>query len=120
MMRPPPGSTLTDTPVPDSTLVRSLCSSARKRTIASGVDRLDYSKGLPERIDALERLFSSHEDMVNQLLFVQIAPPSREDVRSYQQIRATLEQKTGQFNGAHSDVDQIGRASCRARVCQYV
>src|SRR3546814_9179826 len=73
--------------------------SARKRTIAIGVDRLDYSKGLPERIDALERLFSSHEDMVNQLLFVQIAPPSREDVRSYQQIRATLEQKTGQFNG---------------------
>src|SRR3546814_3652956 len=45
--------------------------------------------------------------MVNQLLFVQIAPPSREDVRSYQQIRATLEQKTGQFNGAHSDVDLV-------------
>src|SRR3546814_3305903 len=84
-----------------------LGSSARKRTIAIGVDRLDYSKGLPERIDALERLFSSHEDMVNQLLFVQIAPPSREDVRSYQQIRATLEQKTGQFNGAHSDVDLV-------------
>ena len=81
--------------------------SARKRTIAIGVDRLDYSKGLPERIDALERLFSSHDDMVNELLFVQIAPPSREDVRSYQQIRATLEQKTGQFNGAHSDVDLV-------------
>src|SRR3546814_18100580 len=90
--------------------------SARKRTIAIGVDRLDYSKGLPERIDALERLFSSHEDMVNQLLFVQIAPPSREDVRSYQQIRATLEHKTGQVTGAHS----IGRASCGDRVCQYV
>src|SRR3546814_10658327 len=53
--------------------------SARKRTIAIGVDRLDYSKGLPERIDALERLFSSHEDMVNQLLFVQIAPPRSEE-----------------------------------------
>ena len=84
-----------------------LAGSARNRTIAIGVDRLDYSKGLPERIDALERLFASHEDMVNQLLFVQIAPPSREDVRSYQQIRATLEQKTGQFNGAHSNVDLV-------------
>ncbi|PKP98415.1 MAG: trehalose-6-phosphate synthase [Alphaproteobacteria bacterium HGW-Alphaproteobacteria-13] len=81
--------------------------SARARTIAIGVDRLDYSKGLPERIDALERLFTSHDDMVNRLLFVQIAPPSREDVLSYQQIRATLEQKTGQFNGAHSDVDLV-------------
>lgn len=84
-----------------------LCSSARKRAIAIGVDRLDYSKGLPERIDALDRLFASQEDMVNKLLFVQIAPPSREDVLTYQQIRATLEQKTGQFNGAHSDVDLV-------------
>ena len=86
---------------------KRLAGSARNRTIAIGVDRLDYSKGLPERIDALERLFTSHDDMVNQLLFVQIAPPSREDVHSYQQIRATLEQKTGQFNGAHSDVDLV-------------
>lgn len=84
-----------------------LAGSARKRTIAIGVDRLDYSKGLPERVDALERLFTSHDDMVNALLYVQIAPPSREDVRSYQHIRATLEQKTGQFNGAHSDVDLV-------------
>ncbi|HWK40819.1 MAG TPA: trehalose-6-phosphate synthase [Croceibacterium sp.] len=84
-----------------------LASSARTRTIAIGVDRLDYSKGLPERIDALDRLFGSEDDMVNQLLFVQIAPPSREDIVSYQQIRATLEHKTGQFNGAHSDVDLV-------------
>src|SRR3546814_14921178 len=45
--------------------------------------------------------------MGNPLLVVQSAPPSREDGRSYQQIRATLEQKTGQFNGAHSDVDLV-------------
>ncbi|WP_033073115.1 alpha,alpha-trehalose-phosphate synthase (UDP-forming) [Sphingopyxis sp. MWB1] len=84
-----------------------LASSARNRTVVIGVDRLDYSKGLPERIDAMERLFASHEDMVNQLLYIQIAPPSREDVQSYRQIRATLERKTGQFNGAHSDVDLV-------------
>ena len=97
---------LGDTPVARRSFER-LTSSARARTIAIGVDRLDYSKGLPERIDALERLFAGHDDMVNRLLFVQVAPPSREDVVSYQQIRATLEQKTGQFNGAHSDVDLV-------------
>src|SRR3546814_16181725 len=70
-----------------------LGSSARKRTIAIGVDRLDYSKGLPERIDALERLFSGHAEMVNQLLFVQIAPPSRQDVPPYQPIPPTPHQK---------------------------
>ncbi|MBL0767685.1 trehalose-6-phosphate synthase [Sphingopyxis sp. DHUNG17] len=84
-----------------------LVGSARNRTVVIGVDRLDYSKGLPERIDAMERLFNQHDDMVNKLLYIQIAPPSREDVRSYQEIRATLEQKTGQFNGAHSDVDLV-------------
>src|SRR3546814_5000882 len=84
-----------------------LAGSARNRTVVIGVDRLDYSKGLPERIDAMERLFATQDDMVNRLLYVQIAPPSREDVRSYQEIRATLEQKTGQFNGAHSDVDLV-------------
>lgn len=84
-----------------------IIASARDRTVAIGVDRLDYSKGLPERIDALERLFTGDDDLVNQLLFIQIAPPSREDVLTYQQIRATLEQKTGQFNGAHSDVDLV-------------
>ncbi|SKB56190.1 alpha,alpha-trehalose-phosphate synthase (UDP-forming) [Sphingopyxis flava] len=84
-----------------------LVGSARSRTVVIGVDRLDYSKGLPERIDAMERLFATKDDMVNRLLYIQIAPPSREDVRSYQEIRATLEQKTGQFNGAHSDVDLV-------------
>src|SRR3546814_18028613 len=91
MIRRPPRSTRTDTLFPYTTLFRSL----------------DYSKGLPERSDAMERLLSAQDDMVNRLLYVQIAPPSREDVRSYQEIRATLEQKTGQFNGAHSDVDLV-------------
>lgn len=77
------------------------------RKIAIGVDRLDYSKGLPERIDALEKLSAMDSDLVRKLLFVQIAPPSREDVLSYQKIRTVLEQKTGQFNGAHSDFDLV-------------
>src|SRR3546814_13346697 len=91
-----------------------LAGSARNRTVVIGVDRLDYSKGLPERIDAMERLFATQDDMVNRLLYVQIAPPSREDVRSYQELRATLEQKTGQFNGAHrSEERRVGNACGR-------
>lgn len=81
--------------------------SALGRMIAIGVDRLDYSKGLPERIDALEKLVGIEPDLVRKLLFVQIAPPSREDVLSYQRIRTVLEQKAGQFNGAHSDFDMV-------------
>lgn len=72
-----------------------------------GVDRLDYSKGLPERLDGISRFFDKHPERVRDLVFVQIAPPSREDVESYQVIRATLEQKTGQINGARSEVDVV-------------
>ncbi len=84
-----------------------LLSSTRERIAMIGVDRLDYSKGLPERIDGIGRFFDQHPESTRDLVYIQIAPPSREDVESYQQIRATLEQKTGQINGARSDVDIV-------------
>ncbi len=84
-----------------------LVSSTRDRTAMIGVDRLDYSKGLPERLDGISRFFDRHPDRVRDLVFIQIAPPSREDIGSYQDIRETLEQKAGQINGARSEVDLV-------------
>ncbi|MXO91897.1 alpha,alpha-trehalose-phosphate synthase (UDP-forming) [Pontixanthobacter aquaemixtae] len=81
--------------------------STRNRIAMIGVDRLDYSKGLPERIDGISRFFDQNPDRTRDLVFIQIAPPSREDVDSYQKIRAELEQKTGQINGARSEVDLV-------------
>lgn len=82
-------------------------SSTRHRTAMIGVDRLDYSKGLPERLDGINRFFERNPDRVNDLVFIQIAPPSREDIDSYQKIRAMLEQKAGQINGAFSRIDLV-------------
>jgi trehalose 6-phosphate synthase len=84
-----------------------MLASTRDRTAMIGVDRLDYSKGLPERIDGIGRFFDSYPDRVRDLVYIQIAPPSREDVKSYQDIRMLLEQKTGQINGARSEVDLV-------------
>ena len=84
-----------------------LLASTRHRTGMIGVDRLDYSKGLPERIDGIGRFFDQNPDRTRDLVFIQVAPPSREDVKSYQQIRQVLEQKTGQINGARSEVDIV-------------
>lgn len=86
---------------------KQLLASTRHRTGMIGVDRLDYSKGLPERIDGIGRFFDENPERTRDLVFIQIAPPSREDVDSYQQIRALLEQKTGQINGARSEVDIV-------------
>ncbi len=93
----------------DTARAAQLCleSSTRDRTAMLGVDRLDYSKGLPERIDGIGRFFDTYPDYVRKLVYIQIAPPSREDIGSYQKIRALLEQKTGQINGARSEVDIV-------------
>lgn len=90
-----------------STAEQRLRQSTRNRVAMIGVDRLDYSKGLPERIDGIGRFFDQHPERVRDLVFIQIAPPSREDVESYQKIRTELEQKTGQINGARSEVDLV-------------
>ena len=82
-------------------------SSTRRRYSMIGVDRLDYSKGLPERMDGVGRFFDRWPEAVADLVFIQIAPVSREDVESYKQIRAELEQKTGQINGARSRIDMV-------------
>lgn len=84
-----------------------LISSTRRRIAMIGVDRLDYSKGIPERIDGIGRFFDKNPESIRDLVFIQIAPPSREDVGSYQEIRAALEQKCGQINGARSEVDMV-------------
>ncbi|MBZ6378309.1 trehalose-6-phosphate synthase [Pacificimonas flava] len=86
---------------------RRIRESSRGRSVIIGVDRLDYSKGLPERFDAVGRFFDTYPERVTKTLYVQIAPPSRQDVVSYQRIRETLEQKAGQINGAQSEVDLV-------------
>ena len=101
-----------------------LLSSTRRRTAMIGVDRLDYSKGLPERIDGIGRFFDAFPERVRDLVFIQIAPPSREDVESYQHIRALLEQKTGEINGARSEVDlvpirYVNRGHSLAELCGF-
>jgi trehalose 6-phosphate synthase len=101
-----------------------LLASTRHRTAMIGVDRLDYSKGLPERIDGIGRFFDQNPERVRDLVYIQIAPPSRENVESYQKIRIDLEQKTGAINGARSEVDivpirYVNRGHSLAELCGF-
>jgi len=88
-------------------------SQARRQTLASvtdrslmvGVDRLDYSKGLEERFLAYEQFLTDNPQWRERVQLLQIAPPSREEVDAYQNIRASLEALTGRINGTFSTVD---------------
>lgn len=68
-----------------------------------GVDRLDYSKGLPERMKAFRRLLARHPELEKTVTFLQIAPPTREEVDAYGDIRMELESLAGAINGRFSD-----------------
>lgn len=68
-----------------------------------GVDRLDYSKGLPERLKAFDRLMAQHPELEKSVTYLQVAPPTREEVGAYGDIRAELEALVGAINGRLAD-----------------
>ncbi|GAA4777117.1 alpha,alpha-trehalose-phosphate synthase (UDP-forming) [Stakelama sediminis] len=84
---------------------RQMRDSSNGRDLIVGVDRLDYSKGLEERFRGYERFLETHPEERKEVFLLQIAPPSRATVESYQKIRSTLEGLAGHINGAYSDVD---------------
>jgi trehalose 6-phosphate synthase len=81
--------------------------SSNGRAMIVGVDRLDYSKGLEERFLGYERFLTEHPDERKEVFLLQIAPPSRGTVESYQRIRGTLESLSGRINGSHADIDWV-------------
>ena len=74
------------------------------RVIILGVDRLDYTKGIDQRIRSLQTLLENRKDLVGKVSFVQVAVPSREDVIAYQEIRDDIEGLVGRVNGEFARV----------------
>ena len=85
--------------------VLNLKQGLQDRRLIMSVDRLDYSKGLIERFRGFETLLEIAPRHQRQVSFIQVAPPSRSDVLTYQQIRARLEAEAGRINGRFSDLD---------------
>ncbi|HCT4435840.1 TPA: alpha,alpha-trehalose-phosphate synthase [Klebsiella aerogenes] len=68
------------------------------------VERLDYSKGLPERFQAYEALLENYPQHRGKIRYTQIAPTSRGDVQAYQDIRHQLETAAGRINGHYGQL----------------
>jgi trehalose 6-phosphate synthase len=75
------------------------------RSLIVGVDRLDYSKGIPERLEGFEQYLSDQPDMVRKVLYLQIAPSSRETVEAYQALRANVLASAGRINATWAEMD---------------
>ena len=69
------------------------------RKLMVGVDRLDYVKGLPQKLRALEVLLADHPELVGSVVLVQIAIPTRGEVEEYQNLRVLVNELVGRING---------------------
>ncbi|HVL67487.1 MAG TPA: bifunctional alpha,alpha-trehalose-phosphate synthase (UDP-forming)/trehalose-phosphatase [Vicinamibacterales bacterium] len=69
------------------------------RKILLGVDRLDYTKGIPRRLQAVERLLTREPALRDEVRYIQVAVPSRGEVDSYQRFRRLVEETVGRING---------------------
>ena len=70
-----------------------------------GVDRLDYIKGVPQKLHALETFLHQHPEWIGKVVLVQLAIPSRQDVEEYQNLRSMTEQLVGRINGQFGTVE---------------
>ena len=74
------------------------------KTVILGVDRLDYTKGIEQRLKAFRELLSEDRLTVPEVVMVQVATPSRERVEHYQSLRVKVEREVGRINGDHGRV----------------
>jgi alpha,alpha-trehalose-phosphate synthase [UDP-forming]/trehalose-phosphatase len=77
----------------------------RGRKLILGVDRLDYSKGIPERLEAFARLLERFPQWRGKVSFVQVSVPTRSEVPEYAELRSRVELLVGRINGAFGEAD---------------
>jgi trehalose 6-phosphate synthase len=104
-----------DGDVEPSIEIARLLDALGERKLLLGVDRLDYSKGIPQRLDAFERLLERRVEWHRQVSLVQVSVPSRSDVEGYVELRQRVEHQVGRINGRFGEADWVPvRFLCRS------
>jgi trehalose 6-phosphate synthase len=90
-----------------------------------GVDRLDYTKGIRHRLQSIEQLLERNPALRGEFSFVQIAVPSRDDVKEYRDLRTEVETEVGRINGRFTEpghdvpVHYLYRGVSREKLAAY-
>ncbi len=89
--------------LPELTLARSAATGVDKpNKVVVSVDRLDYTKGLPERLRAFGRMLEKYPEWTGHVTYYLLATPSRENVETYRHLKEQVDQLVGQINGRYS------------------
>jgi trehalose 6-phosphate synthase len=75
------------------------------RRLVFGVDRLDYSKGIPQRFAAIDWLLTDRPEQRRRFSYLQVAPHSRAELPQYRALRRELESSAGRINGKFAEFD---------------
>ena len=106
-----------------SPIARRLKASLEGRKLLLSVDRLDYSKGIPQRIEAIGRFLELYPEYKRRFSALQIAPTTREAIREYTEINREVAEAAGRVNGMFGDLDwapirYVNRSVARSTLAQ--
>ncbi|RKO92877.1 glycosyltransferase family 20-domain-containing protein [Blyttiomyces helicus] len=87
------------------TRIRRLEERFRGVKVIVGVDRLDYIKGVPQKLHAFELFLSRHPEWIEKVVLIQVAVPSRQDVEEYQHLQQVVNELVGRINGRFGTVE---------------
>jgi trehalose 6-phosphate synthase len=92
--------------------------------IILGVDRMDYTKGIPERLRAFRILLRRYPELRHRVTLLQVVVPSREDIREYKELRREVELLVSQINGEFTEagwvpIHYIHRSLTRKHLLSY-
>ena len=74
-----------------------------KRKLILGIDRLDYTKGIPLRLQAFHNVLTRYPELRERVSLIQVVVPSREDIPQYRDLKTEIEQLVGKINGGFVD-----------------
>ncbi|MCW5720515.1 MAG: trehalose-6-phosphate synthase [Devosia sp.] len=86
-------------------MIRRMERALGEQRLVLGVDRLDYSKGLPQRVEAYEKLLANNARLRRHVHMLQVAPPSRDTIKEYQETSDTLDAICGRVMGHFAEPD---------------
>ena len=87
-----------------SPVVRNVLESLAGRAMIIGVDRLDYSKGLAQRMDAFERFLAVYPNWHGKVTYLQITPKSRSEIQEYADMGRTISEAAGRINSSYGEI----------------
>jgi trehalose-6-phosphate synthase/Kef-type K+ transport system membrane component KefB len=86
----------------ESVRLREMFGLSAANIVGVGVDRLDYTKGIPERLEAIDRVLTRRPELRGRFTFVQIGVPSRSELESYGAIESEIDRKVSEVNAKHT------------------